>query len=233
MDSFIKIFTLINDTDKNNRALLLAGPSKSARTSFLFEVAFTHATAGQKVLFISPRKIANLPCLLSNREQPSNEILSRINIVYLTEKNQIIEFMASVHLNYKDPIDLVLVDDADDFYLNQDKRNQLISQAKVLSFISDAVYYLNMAGKQHSPKRQCKFICTISTHEEGQLTTHQMEILRHWFKVIVIIKQDQELKNRFSAIIDRSSKYPQTIGFSYLLENQKITLLDLKNAQDM
>ncbi len=134
----------IQASRQNN--LLIAGPSKSGRSSMLFEAAFFYAEAGKSVVFISPNKIHCLPMLFANREQPSVRILSRINIIYLAEKNQIVDFMASVHVNYKDQIDLIIVDDIDHYYLREDKRNQLISQAKVMSFVADAVHYLNTLG---------------------------------------------------------------------------------------
>ena len=130
----------------SKQAQLLLGPSKSGRSSLLFELAFLYADQGKSVLFITPKVINTLPLLLAEREQPSVETLDKIEIVYLERKNELLEFTASVHIKYKEPIDVFIVDDIDHYYREEPKRSQLAAQAKVFAFVLDAVAFMNRLG---------------------------------------------------------------------------------------
>ena len=104
------------------------------------------AAAGKTVIFISPKQITKLPLLLNGRDQPSVEVLNKIQIIYLANKNDFLEFMASIHLKYKHPIGVLIVDDIDSYYNEMGKRNELGTQAKIFAYLLDAVAFLDQLG---------------------------------------------------------------------------------------
>ena len=81
--------------------------------------------------------------MLNGRNQPYIDILNKIQMVYLTTKNEYLEFMASIHIKQKDPVRLMIVDDIDFYYKETEKHNELAVLAKVYAFLLDAAAFLD------------------------------------------------------------------------------------------
>ena len=55
----------------------------SGKTSLLFQHAISRAEQGQKVLFVSPSPLEQLPLLCSDQDKPRPSVLERIHLKYI------------------------------------------------------------------------------------------------------------------------------------------------------
>ena len=153
---------------------LITGPSKCGKTSFLFEIAFTYAELGKKVLYIAQKPIESLPMLLCNRNRPGMNKLKNIEMVYIETLSEFITFQTSVHLRYKVAPDLMIIDGLDAFYNQNNRGDNLALATKTCALAVDAAAYFRMSGSETS------LMASVTSPENKQSTLVE-EVLQRWF----------------------------------------------------
>ena len=64
-------------------------------------------------------------------------------MIHLATKKEYLEFMASVHVKQRDPVQLIIVDDVDFYYRQAEKQNELAVLARIYAFLHDAAAFLS------------------------------------------------------------------------------------------
>ena len=124
---------------------VLSGPRSSGKTSLLFEYAFRCAEGGDTVLYIAPKPLTRLPLLVNGRVQPNSEVLKRINMIYLSSFDELINYFSNVHLEKirsspQGRSRHLLIDDFDRYFQEKGTRTEETSRlAKCMAYIIDAL----------------------------------------------------------------------------------------------
>lgn len=140
---FFKNISYINGVEGH----MLVGPNSCGKTSLLFEHAITCAENGDSVVFIAPETFTKLPLFVNERKQPSTGVLKRINMVYLANYVELIEYFASGHVdNSRNPqvgySRHVLVDDFDWYFQEKKTRTEDTNRlATCMAYMVDALKF--------------------------------------------------------------------------------------------
>ncbi|RNA07646.1 ATPase SWSAP1-like [Brachionus plicatilis] len=117
---------LISKESNFRKNLLFFGDNSLFKTSLIFQSCLSSANAypTKEVIYIRKEDFKSIPLFVHNMPKPSNEnLLKQIKFKYFQTTDQLIEYLADVHLNQKTPSHIVVEDLVD--FLDIHKHEQV------------------------------------------------------------------------------------------------------------
>lgn len=165
--------------DHNSSNYLLAGPARCGKTSLLFECAFYAAENNMYVLFITRRKLEELPRFVDERNQPSFQTLKLIEIVYPATVKEYLKFISTCHLKNK-KYGLILVDNLDAFY-TESATVDIKMAAKLCAYTYDTITHLRKQG--------CTtfLLCSVTTRSNTAYQDGAVDVVQNWLGNLLLV----------------------------------------------
>mmetsp|Transcript_5942 Transcript_5942/g.10291 ORF Transcript_5942/g.10291 Transcript_5942/m.10291 type:complete len:243 (+) Transcript_5942:189-917(+) len=167
------------------RCCLLSGPSRSGKTSLLFQVAYNIAAEGKRVLFICQRaKVELNPPILPEGVIATSDACERIDMRYLRDDEELRLYIASFHMLPELP-HAIIVDDFAEFFPESryrgDRRALEIAMVRTLAFLYDATDH---ASKRMEGTEECKLV--ISDQTSGGVP-RSIYLYQRWLPLVLLL----------------------------------------------
>jgi len=189
---------------------LICGPSRSGKTSMLFQYAYSYAQEGRNVVFIcSKKKIQNALPLPTPASTFSQTVLDKIHMKYIEDDKTLRNYMASIHLFPETP-ELIVIDDLSSFF---GAAVQAVSLAKTLAFLKEAGKYCT---SNLTPSKSCMML--ISDGLSGDNVPRQQNILQKWIPLILVITAGNQGAFTLSVRVYNYQADPYQMKASYFVQ---------------
>ncbi|KAI0228968.1 hypothetical protein LSAT2_020612 [Lamellibrachia satsuma] len=134
-------------TKTSDHVTLITGKQNTLKTSLLFQAAVSYASEGCHVTFISQQPFSCLPWAVHGMPRPNPVIMKRLKMLYLTNYDDLIGYLTTLHQGAMIPSVLVL----DDLHLFLHSQNcqdgkQQLAVAKLCSLLVDTAHYLHSSS---------------------------------------------------------------------------------------
>ncbi|KAL6779532.1 hypothetical protein ACKKBG_A12655 [Auxenochlorella protothecoides x Auxenochlorella symbiontica] len=164
---------------------LIAGPSGSAKTSVLFQYALRAAQNDRNVLLLCNKHALELkPPLLACKSQKADPAWSRISLKYLESGDELVRFLAGLHLLPSLP-DVLLVDGllpTGPASVNSGSWERLLCRLSA-SLVEAAAFLASKAGPH------AVVACTAAVGGPGD---RALQILEHAFPLTILLTPDPD-----------------------------------------
>ncbi|EDV26388.1 uncharacterized protein TRIADDRAFT_54317 [Trichoplax adhaerens] len=187
--------------EERSRKILLAAPTKSGRTSLLFQYSLSLAEEDKYVLFISPTQPDKIPLLSEGKEPPTAKLLKYITMVYPKNLQQLLQFLSSAHTVERNIPYAVIIDDLDTYYIDKNKTAQKNAiKATICSYLYDVVefYSSKLTSKPETSRNvSCHLIAAINSSSfstKDVKDDKDNKIMQEWFYPTLLVTSTNTLK---------------------------------------
>mmetsp|Transcript_33 Transcript_33/g.119 ORF Transcript_33/g.119 Transcript_33/m.119 type:complete len:247 (-) Transcript_33:111-851(-) len=169
---------------------LLAGPRRSAKTTLLFQYAYSKARDGSSVTFACKRrKIAQqFPLFDVDPSFPeTKEALGRITMQYLADGAELELFLASMPAHPSLP-SLLVIDDLAEFYPGPvHNRREADRFYRALALLKETLHFANS-----KVKGQLAVMASLTLVEDAYASLRDPRLALHWFDMLCMIYGGQD-----------------------------------------
>jgi len=173
------------------------------------------------VYILEKTRIHNFVPLFQQGITPNEDILAKIEILYLSSSKQLQSYFANLHLLPSLP-ELVIIDDFSSFFTSSADKPEML---KTLAFLKEAAYFASEAINESGEKNECGILVGDVVEPDGGL--RKLELFEPWTPLIFLI---QGQHSPYSLVVQKINKTidPHFTKAIFKFEEQEFSLTYLE-----